>query len=798
VLLVGLTLGLAAAAAAATGTADASHPCRPGVRAPIQLGSRTIPPPPADRPAVTDALRLTAHAARPRHVILRLDGPADAARREALAAHGIELQGQLDGGAWIARMPPDLDGDPLDELPIADIGTLEPAAKLAPSLADGEPPRHALVATRAADRAPIDGPRRDDDPSTVPAAEAGYAVAVYVEMHRDVALDPALARLERASGARVLGRLHSLGGALLLVEPGAWMRIAADEDVKWIEPASPALGTLADGLRASLGVDALRAAVSDLDGSGVGVVLYDGGVLCETQPDLGGRVVLGEEGPVSTHATHVAGILGGSGGASDGRYRGVAPGVEVLSYYYESCRPLCLYGNPQDLEEDYAEAIALHDADFASNSLGSNIAMNGYACDLEGDYEVTARLVDAIAAGSLGRPFASFWAIGNERQGDARCGDGYGTTGIPATAKNGIVVGSIDSDTGLVSDFSSFGPTDDGRLRPDVVAPGCEVGDDHGITSTRSCVGHTVLCGTSMATPAVAGVAALVLERLGQVRAGELEPLPSTYKAILGITATDLGRPGPDYIYGYGLVDAERAVALVDAAVLLEASLVQGAVNTLTFDVPADLDTLRAMLAWDDPPGQPLSARNLVNDLDLVLRAPDGAVHAPFVLDPASPDTPATRGVNRRDPSELVEVVSPVAGRWTVEVRGTSVPIGPQSYTLAMTVPAAAVSSGITANGKTPAAPARAWLAQNAPNPFKPWTAIRFGTEFAGERLELGVYDAGGRHVCTLYTGRPGSGTQVAYWDGRDGRGRRVASGIYFCELTHAAGREVRRMVVLR
>ena len=107
--------------------------------------------------------------------------------------------------------------------------------------------------------------------------------------------------------------------------------LAALDQVKWLEAASPVLTELNSGIRAATGVDQVFAAPLSLDGQGVRGLIYDGGLACGSQPDLLGRVILGEGGAYATHATHVAGTFGGSGATNGGLHRGMAPAAEIVS-----------------------------------------------------------------------------------------------------------------------------------------------------------------------------------------------------------------------------------------------------------------------------------------------------------------------------------------------------------------------------------------------------------------------------------------------------------------------------------
>ena len=166
----------------------------------------------------------------------------------------------------------------------------------------------------------------------------------------------------------------------------------------------------------------------------------------------------------------------------------MAPAVDLVSYGFEVAGGLVqgfLYTDPGDIEADYTEAINLHGADLSNNSIGTNTAPNGFPCEWEGNYGATGALIDEIARGSLGNPFRIVWANGNER-GSGACGSTYLTTAPPACAKNHITVGAMNSNDDSVTGFTSWGPCDDGRLKPDISGPGCESGGDSGVTSTNS------------------------------------------------------------------------------------------------------------------------------------------------------------------------------------------------------------------------------------------------------------------------------------------------------------------------
>ncbi|NLX21919.1 MAG: S8 family serine peptidase [Phycisphaerae bacterium] len=642
-----------------------------------------------------ESTKTAAPGATMRHVVVRLEGPVNRIEQGILGASGLRLLTYLGDHAWFAALDvhkPDLvamaqTGE------LAEVRTIRREWKLHPRLASGQVPDWALVP---------EGPQAD--PGTPLAAEAASpeaaTVAVYVLFHPDVPLRPTAVQVCGRHQARVRAEVASIN-ALIVELPFGKIAGLADEDVvQWIEPPLPRMGDVNDGSRllTQAGLVQAPAGPYGLDGTGINVLLYDAGTAHQGHVDFGGRLTVRDASGFSSHAQHVAGTIGGDGTASLGQYRGIAPGVRIESYGFEYDESgIFLYTNPGDIEADYREAIQVHGVHLANNSIGTNTARNGFPCDITGDYGVTSMLIDAIVTGSLGQPMRIAWANGNERA-LPRCGNLYHTTAPPAGAKNHIAVGAVNANDDSMTAFSSWGPTDDGRLRPDVCAPGCEVGGDRGITSTSGTDSYAVLCGTSMATPAVTGVCALLLQEW-QTLWPELDlPRNSTLKAILTQTAVDLGPVGPDYQSGYGSVRAAEAVDLLRTRGVREESIEQSEARSFLVEIPPGTTELRATLAWDDPPGAVNTIPQLVNDLDLVAITPDGrTVHFPWTVDPAYPDQPAVRSQpDRVNNIEQVVVDQPAAGLWVIRVNGHTVPLGPQVFSLVTSPPMIGCSSAAT------------------------------------------------------------------------------------------------------
>lgn len=241
---------------------------------------------------------------------------------------------------------------------------------------------------------------------------------------------------------------------------------------------------------------------------------------------------------------------------------------------------------------------------------------------------------------------------------------GYGNiTGMPKMAKNIFVVGATGTD-GNLTGFSSRGPAKDGRILPNIVAPG------EG--------------GTSHASPNLAGVYAQLNQAYRYHNSGSI-PQAGLLKAVIMNTADDMENPGPDFRTGYGSINARRAYDVVRQNQIITSSVVQGAMNTHTITVPSNAKEVRVLVYWTDYPATPgITTKALVNDLDMVLTDPNTQNFQPWVLNPAfninTIDDPAVQGTDTLNNMEQVTIVDPVPGTYTLTVNGTMVPQGPQSY----------------------------------------------------------------------------------------------------------------------
>ncbi len=465
----------------------------------------------------------------------------------------------------------------------------------------------------------------------------------------------------------------------------------------------------------STGANRLWTSPYSLTGAGVTIGLWDGGSGRATHQEFGGRLTVMDGSASTNHATHVSGTLIASG--VDSAARGMASSATVKSYDWNSdmvemtAVAATTAGDPDKIY------LSNHSYGFVSgwNHVGNSTrtwewhgagTSSSAIEDDFGRYNDLARDSDALA---FKAPYyLIFRSAGNDRSdnpvpgqnvalspggpavayndsmhpaGDGNYHGGFGTIGYNAVAKNVITIGSAtdavsgglrDPAVALASSFSSWGPTDDGRIKPDLVANGDGVYSSLNGGDTK----YGTYKGTSMATPNASGSAALLVQQFGTLFSGQAMR-SSTLKGLLIHTADDLGNAGPDYKFGWGLVNVQSAADLIrdhsefPAKQRITEGELTSAITTRTHSFVWDgVSPLSATLCWTDPAGTPMSASDsrsarLVNNLNLKITAPDGTEILPFVMPfvgawtPSSMDSPAITGVNNTDNVEQVRIASP-------------------------------------------------------------------------------------------------------------------------------------------
>jgi hypothetical protein len=447
-----------------------------------------------------------------------------------------------------------------------------------------------------------------------------------------------------------------------------------------------------------------------LDGTGLTVGVWDGGQ-AGSHVEFDTRVSSGDgSGSFSDHATHVMGTILAKG--LNATAKGMANNAFGKSYLWDN-----------DLAEmtNFAWAGGL----VSNHSYGTvtgwnNGVWNGNpAISEDEDYKFGFYGLDAPGIDNIARNAPYYLMVksaGNDRNdsgpghpADGNMGTGFDSIGPAACAKNNLTVGAafkLFDYTGPqdveISSFSSWGPTDDGRIKPDIVGAGV------GLLSTSAAgeESYTTKSGTSMSSPNVTGSLLLLQEHFSNLNAGAFMR-SSTLKGLVIHTAKEAGQnDGPDYSYGWGLLDAAAAathISNVDQEnfILSEEQLVEG--QEFMMDIYPQKDTkVTATICWIDP-AAPASAvvldseeLRLVNDLDIRIVDDAGHEFQPWILNPARPFEAASKGDNFRDNVEQIQFVVPVKRKYTVKVtHKNTLQEGMQEFSLILTQNS--IDDGLTA-----------------------------------------------------------------------------------------------------
>jgi hypothetical protein len=520
------------------------------------------------------------------------------------------------------------------------------------------------------------------------------------------------------------------------------------------------------GLSLTGGSSIMAGRLGEWDGAGVRV----------THVELVGRVTQGDDGTLGLngtltegqlHATHVAGIMIAAG--RNPLVRGMAYGASLRAYNAdndnaemtsEAARGMLIsnhsYGQlggwypnddlPGDINwqwlgdttvnvtDDYR--YGLYDSGARNWDVIANTAPNYLIVKSAGNQHGPT----GPAAGTpyyLGSYGNGQTIISRRARNDQSGPDQITSTGI---AKNVLTVGAAytlplgynQPGDVRIAEFSSWGPTDDGRIKPDIVGIGVQVLSSI-VTSDSA---YQALNGTSMSAPQVSGSLFLLQELFGQRNSGRFMRSASLRGLALH-TANEAGaNPGPDYVFGWGLLNTEAAarVLLNDANnhLLDERTLTPAGTYSLTVTA-SGRGPLTGTICWNDPAGAVITRQynnrtpRLVNDLDIRISR-NGLVNLPWTLNPDSPAAPATRGDNIRDNVEQIRIDNPVPGQqYVIQIshKGTTLTNNGQDYTLLL--------SGI---GGT------AYCASTATSSVD--TKI--------SRVQFGALDQAGVAGCTTYT----------------------------------------------
>lgn len=436
--------------------------------------------------------------------------------------------------------------------------------------------------------------------------------------------------------------------------------LASKAFVKWIE-LIPAPDVKEDfqgrSIHRASNLDTQTASGRNYTGVGVGVMVRDDGIV-GPHIDFHGRIDNSASitsGP--NHGDGVAGILSGAGNL-DPTKRGMAVGADIFVTDYDS---------------SFLDSAT---TDLINNGL-VQITNSSYGNGCNGGYTVISQTVDTQT--NTIPSLLHVFSAGNS--GINNCGYGAGSgwgnvTGGHKQGKNVIATANVFFD-GVLANSSSRGPALDGRIKPDITAHG------QGQQSTDENNTYRSFGGTSGAAPGIAGVSAQLYQAYADLNGGD-HPESALIKATLLNTANDYGNVGPDFQFGWGLVNGLRAAMLLEEGRYFSSSITQGGNNNHSIIVPANTTQVRFMVYWSDPAAAPGASPALVNDLDLVVIDPLSTTHQPWILDPTpnpiNLNKPAITGQDHLNNMEQVLINNPTAGNYNINISGFNVPIGPQDY----------------------------------------------------------------------------------------------------------------------
>jgi len=513
----------------------------------------------------------------------------------------------------------------------------------------------------------------------------------------------------------------------------------------------------------------------DVTGQDMVAGVWDGGKVRNTHQEFTNDRVFLNDGAtdLNPHSTHVTGTIIAAG-VSPTR-KGIA--YQATAYTY-------------DWDDDYDEMLAF-------GSGGGLVSNHSYGYDTSnlpswefGSYDSSSIEVDNVANAN---PYYQICiAAGNDRSNfdlsQVSEKGGYDMLSGTGTSKNGITVAAVnqllnytDPLDVIMSDFSNFGPTDDGRIKPDISAKG---------VGTSSCVSmsntaYDTYSGTSMATPAITGLIVLLQQHYSNVNGGNFMRA-STVRGLICHTAREAGDyDGPDYSFGWGLADGLEAANVITnngtSTILEEHTLTSGQTYTKQVAIGTG-QKFAATICWTDPTGTANATGSvdsrvprLKNNLDLKILK-DGQTYYPWKLDPDNPMDAATREAdNNVDNIEKVQIDFAEPGVYTIQVKhkGASLVGGSQVFSL--------IASG--EEGLTLAAP-QSELESGIvlyPNPVR--NTLNIAVPNDGQVQSASVYDLLGKQVAS---GAPmGNSVDTSA----------LAGGVYFVHFNYNGKELVRKFI---
>jgi hypothetical protein len=450
-----------------------------------------------------------------------------------------------------------------------------------------------------------------------------------------------------------------------------------------------------------LGVD-LKGDLAELDGK---LCIWDGGMPRLTHVEFGGRIRQKDGNTtLSDHATHLSGTMAAAG--VNPQVKGMAYGAKldvwdytddlvemaqnaskmlisnhsygpVVGWVFNQSRP----GNDPKLKWEWWGNTSISTTEDYRFGFYDEKAQDLDNLAFNSPYYLIVKSADNKHA-ETGPPIGTPYFLRNTTQTsilDRNRNDAYDVIPAEANAKNILTIGgaNVTANNFSVADFSGWGPTDDGRIKPDLLGIGTNIISS--ISSANNA--YAILSGTSTACANVSGSLILLQELFYRRQTYFMRS--ATLKGLVLHTATKPnGKTGPSYDYGWGLLNAEKAAQVLlntgNKHILSESTLRQNETYQQKI-IAAGNEPLIVTICWTDPEGTPtrVSAQTvddtspkLINDLDVRLTDDSNTTWFPWVLDPANPANAAVIGDNIRDNVEQVYLATPTGGKvYTVTVR---------------------------------------------------------------------------------------------------------------------------------
>ena len=477
-------------------------------------------------------------------------------------------------------------------------------------------------------------------------------VDVWVQVTKAFTVQEVTAALKEKNIDVIASPLQQYGVLTVRMMANRLTELAAYPFIAYVQPAPPADEPLNGASRNGSRSNLLNASIANggraLNGEGVTIGIGDNSDI-QQHIDFTGRLINRAATTHTSHGTHVSGTAAGAGIISEGA-RGYAPKATIISQVFNG-----ILFHAKTYVQDYGMVIT-------NNSYGNIVG-----CEFNGQYDLYAQIMDqqAFEMPQLQHVFAT----GNS--GVDECvplPKGFGTVlGGYQSAKNVLCVGNTTANGDLAAG-SSKGPVSDGRLKPEITAMGSSV------ISTLPTNRYGGSSGTSMAAPAVSGGLALLYQRYRQLHGGQ-NPESALMKALVCNGAADKGNAGPDYSYGFGWMNLQRSLGMLEKAQYFKGTVADGGLQTHTITVPQHAAALKIMLYWHDPAASLISSRALVHNLDLEVTSGTLATQLPQVLNatPAAIQFPSQNGEDKLNNIEQVSINQPAAGTYTIQVKGSLV-----------------------------------------------------------------------------------------------------------------------------